>query len=279
MNRARAIRKPIWIPLWTPIWNRCLRLFGRHGRLEPDVHPTPEILAAYYEDRLPPEKDGEIKEHFVECPECPELVLSLDEFASKEVPITLSDDLSDTLVDRAWRRLRRQLLTDIPVPRIPRPRLLWFKRPALAWGMVGVLLPCTAGLGMQVRSLVADLQSLEEPEVAAPPAAMIPAPSVTRGAEQELADYQVPPGAPRFLLKLESPDMKALPAYRLVIRTARGKDVWVGDGLTRSAEGMFEVRLARRFLPAGDYQIRVLGIEQGGRERLVQDYPVRLSYL
>jgi hypothetical protein len=267
MKRVRAI--------WTSIWSWCLRLFGRlRGH---DGHPTPELLAAYHEDRLPPEKDGEIQEHFVECPECPELVLSLDEFASKEVPVTVMNDLSDTRVDWAWRRLRGQLLREITVPRIPRPRLLWLKRPALAWGMVGVLLPSTAGLGIQVRSLMTDLQLLEKPEIA-PPSTTILLPSVTRSAEQEPAGYEVPPGAPRFLLKLESPAEEALPAYRLVIRTAHGQDVWAGDGLTRTEEGMFEVRLTRRFLPAGDYKIRVLGIEQG-QERVVQDYPVRLSYL
>jgi hypothetical protein len=272
MNRARAI----WSPIWNPIWNRCLRLFGRFRPTEQDGHPTPELLAAYHEDRLSPEKDGEIQEHFVECPECPELVLSLDEFASKEMPILVSDDLSDTRVDRAWRRLRRQLLTDITVPRIPRPRLLWLRRPALAWGLVGLLLPSTVGLGVRVQSLHGELQLENEPELNAAFATVFP--ELTKRGSAEPREVRVPRDV-KVVLAFDPPVEDATFAdYRLEIQRPGGTDVWKRAGLRKNAEGWFSVGLPRHFLEEGEYTIRVVGIVHG-RERVVQDYPVRLSYL
>lgn len=273
MNRARAI----WTPIWTPIWNRCLRLFRRLTGPGPDGHPTPELLAAYHEDRLPPEKDVEIQEHFVECAECPELVLDLDRFASKEMPIMASDDLTDVRVDRAWRRLRRQLLKDIVVPRFPRPQLLWLRRPALAWGMVGVLLPCTFGLGMRAENLAANLRAMEAPQVN-PPVAMVEVPPVVRSAAKMRAEFEVPPGAPRFLLVVEPPNKAELTRGRLEIQSEQGEGIRTVEGLTLNEDGLFVVGFSPAFLPGGDYNIRLLGVDRGG-ERVVQDYPVRLSYL
>ncbi|HJX29005.1 MAG TPA: zf-HC2 domain-containing protein [Thermoanaerobaculia bacterium] len=264
--------------LWSSLRNRFLRLCGRDEGPEPDGHPTPAQLAAYHEDRLPPEEDEEIQEHFVECPECPDLMLDLDRFASKKMPMLVVDDLTDRSVDRAWRRLRRQLLREIVVPGIPRPRLLWLKRPTLAWGMVGVLLPCTFSLGVRVETLASKLRILEAPQLN-PPVARVPVPTVSRSRSVVTlrAELEVPPGAPRFLLMLEPPATAELPEYRLEIRTPRGESVWAAGGLTLNEEGRFVVGLSPGFLPAGEYNIFVLGVIQG-HERLVQDYRVRFSY-
>lgn len=268
LSRARAI--------WTPIWIKCLRQLGRLRGPEPDGHPTPELLAAYHEDRLPPEKEGEIQEHFVECAECPELMLDLDRFASKEIPASLMEDLSDTRVDRAWRRLRRQLLADITVPRFPRPRLLWLKRPALAWGMVGVLLPSTVGLGGWAVSLNGKLRLQKEPELNAPFATVFP--EVVRRGSVEPREVRVPADAWKVVLAFDPPVEKAVSAdYRLEIREPGGKDVWKRAGLRKNEDGWFSVGLPRHFLEEGEYTIRVVGIDLG-RERVVQDYPVRFSY-
>lgn len=268
LNRARAL------------WHRLL---GRREEPEPDGHPTPAQLAAYHEDRLPPEKDKEIQEHFVECPECPELMLDLDRFASKEMPVLAMDELSDTRVERAWNRLRRQLLTEVPVPRfpwprIPRPWLLWLERPVVSWTLVCLLLLSTAVLGMQVQLLASELRQRGEPELNAL-FAQVPLPPVTRGESVEPQEVQVPQDARSILLAFDSPEQEINHAdYRLEIRKAGETDVWKRNGLRKNQEGGFSVGLPRHFVNEGIYTIRVVGIDLDN-EWVVQDYRVRFSYL
>lgn len=265
-------------PRWSLTRTRVLRLFSRDTP-EPDGHPTPSQLAAYHEDRLPPEKEEEIQEHFVACPECPDLMLDLDRFASKEMPVLVVADLSDTRVDRAWLRLRNRLFSEVTVPRFPRPGWLWLQRPALAWGMVGILLPCTLGLGVRVQNLVSELRAQQAPQVN-PPVAWVRVPPALRSASMVTTrmEFEVPPGAPRFLLMLEPPDKAELPEYRLEIQTPLGEGVWTAEGLTLNEDGRFVVGLSSGFLPAGEYNIYVRGLVEG-EERLIQDYHVRFSYL
>lgn len=270
LNRAREI------------WRR-LRSLGRRWQPESDGHPTPGQLAAYHEDRLPPEKEEEIQEHFVECPECPDLMLDLDRFASKQMPVLVVDDLSDTRVDRAWFRLRRQLLADVAVPRfprlrIPRPWLLWLERPAVSWTLVSLLLLCTAGLGVRVQLLTSELRQRGEPELNAL-FAQVPLPSVTRGESVEPREVQVPLDARKILLAFDAPEQEIDHAdYRLEIRKAGDTDVWKRAGLRKTQEGHFSVELPRHFVNEGIYTIRVVGLDPGN-EWLVQDYRVRFSYL
>jgi hypothetical protein len=271
LSRSRAL-----LSLIRP---RFLRLFGHGGEQKPDGHPTPGQLADYHEDRLPPEKEEEIQEHFVECPECPDLMLDLDRFASKQMPVLAVDDLSDTRVDRAWLRLRKRLFSDVTVtvPRLPLPQ--WLERPTLAWGMVCALLLCSAGLGLRVQSLRSELRAQQAPQLN-PPFALVPVPPTTRSVSTVpiRAELEVPPDAPRFLLMLDSPDVEELPEYRLEIRTSLGEGVWEAKGLTLNEDGRFVVGLSRGFLPAGEYNIYVFGVMQGS-EGLIQDYRVRFSYL
>lgn len=251
-----------------------LRLFGRGGHLEngPDGHPTPELLTAYHEDRLPPERDDEIQEHLVECEECPELVLEFDRYSSKEMPVMPPEDLSDTRVERAWYQLRRKLTADIVVSR---PR--WLARPSLAWCVAGLMLFCTVGLGVRVGELSGVIQELEQPQLN-PPTATLEPPALTRSAGRMPLEYQVPGDAPQFLLRLVPPPEVGQARYRLEIRTGKGEGVWRGSGLTIDEDRLFVVQLSRRFLPAGEYAFRVLEADLG-RDLLVEEYPVKLVYL
>lgn len=267
------------------IWAWCLQAIGR-GRpgTGADGHPTPELLSAYHEDRLSPKRDGEIQEHFVECPECPELVLDLDKFTSPEAAEAGRDELSDTWVDAAWRRLRSRLAAEAPPARpAPRPRSL-LASPVPAWGMAALLLPCTILLWLRVDALGSEVRDLQAPQLNPPWRDVEPPPQV-RGEPPPPWEVEVPSGARQFLLVLH-PSSLPLPAadrppreYRLEIRTAAGEDVWSGPGLTQSREGSFVVGVSRRFLPAGDYRLRVTAAAAEGEEAFEEEFPLRLKYL
>lgn len=253
-------------------WLRRLRIWPR-GRGAED-HPSVELLSAYHEDQLPPEEDDEIREHFVECPECPELMLDLDRFTSPEAVEAAQRDLSDTWVDTAWRRLRARLAAEA---RPARSVLRWFRRPLLAWSVTALLTPCAFTLWLRMETLTGEMRDLEAPQLNPPRLAVGPALTL-RGAEPVPPEVEVPAGAHRFLLILQSEDASEHREYRLEIRNGQGESLWEERGLHRSEEGAFTVTLSRRFLPAGFYVFRVTGIAGGVDVPFTEEFPLQLRY-
>lgn len=261
-------------------------------------HPTPELLTAYQEDRLPLEEEAAIQEHFVECPECPELMLDLDRFTSPEKAKAAEADLSDTWVDAAWRRLRARLAAEprpARLPAEPRPAGLpveprpsrqpqrWLTSPVPAWGLTVLLLPCTVGLWLQVDAQGSEIRALVLPQLN-PPQRSVEPPILTRGGPTLASDggvpeVEVPAGARQFLLVLASSSTASHPEYRLEIRNELGEEIWSGGGFSRSDDGSFVVVLSPRFLPAGDYRLRVIGIGgEAGALPFDEEFHVRLTY-
>lgn len=259
-------------PRWEG-WLRRLRLRGRGGRSTKD-HPSVEMLAAYHEDQLSPETDKEIQEHFVDCPECPELVLDLDRFNSKAALEAARQDLSDTWVESAWRRLRSRLVVEAPPAQ---SALRWLRSPVLAWSLTVLLTPCAATLWLRLGELLEQLHRLETPQLN-PPSWIVRPASTLRSAEPPPPELDVPAGAYRFLLVLDSEDVSEHQDYRLEIRNGRGEILWEESGLHKNEEGAFVVNLSRRFLPAGAYLFRVTGIAGGEDVPFPEEFPVRLTY-
>jgi hypothetical protein len=257
-------------PRWEA-WLRRIRIRLR-GRSTQD-HPSVEMLAAYHDDQLPREDDEEIQEHFVDCPECPELMLDLDRFTSPAAVEAAKGELSDRWVDMAWRRLRARLMIEAP----PAQSLRWLRSPLLAWGVTALLTPCAVNLWLRVGELAEDMRGLEAPQLN-PPALRVESASAVRSTAPVPQKLEVPADARQFLLVLLSTEVSSAREYRLEIRNEDGKDIWAERGLQKSIEGTFVVTLSRGFLPAGLYRFRVTGIADGGEEPLTEEFPLRLSY-
>lgn len=254
-------------------WSGRLWAFRRGGGSGADAHPTPELLSAYQEDRLPPETDGEIQEHFVDCPECPELMLDLDRFTAPQAAESVQSDLSDTWVDVAWRRLRDRLIIEA------RPaRLRWLRSTAFAWSLTGLLAPCALGLWLQVDRLTGEARDSEAPQLNPPLWNVEPAPAL-RGGEPPPLDVAVPAGARQFYLVFQPSFEPEQRTYRLEIWSWQGEELWSEPGLLKSAEGTFVVKLSRRFLPAGSYRFLVTGVGENGVEPFAEEFPLRVTYL
>lgn len=257
-----------WEAWFRRIWPR-----GRGGRGTKD-HPSVELLAAYHEDRLPPEEDGEIQEHFVDCPECPELVLDLDRFTSPDAVEAAREELSDTWVEAAWGRLRSRLTAEA---RPARSALRWLRRPLVAWSVTACLAPCAIALWLRAGELAEEMQSREAPQLNLPSWTIAPV-ATLRSAEPPPPELEVPAGAHRFLLVLLSEDVSEHHEYRLLIRNGRGEVLWEARGLHKNEEGAFVITLSRGFLPAGPYLFRVTGIAGGEDVPFTEEFPVRLTY-
>lgn len=260
--------KPPW-----EAWLRRLRSWPR-GRGGGKDHPSVEMLAAYHEDRLPREEDEEIQEHFVDCPECPELMLDLDRFTSPAAVEAAKGDLPDTWVETAWRRLRSRLAVEA---RPARSALRWLRSPLLAWSLTLVLTPCAFQLWVEVGELAEEMRGFEAPQLNPPSLRVEPA-SAVRGTEPPPPELEVPAGAHQFLLTLLSEDPSEHREYRLEIRNGGGESIWEERGLHKNEEGAFVVKLSRRFLPAGFYLFRVTGIAGGEDVPFTEEFPLRLSY-
>jgi hypothetical protein len=261
-------------------WSGRLRAFRRGGSSSngADGHPTPELLSAYQEDRLPPEEDGEIQEHFVDCPECPELMLDLDRFTAPQAVESVQGDLSDTWVDTAWWRLRGRLIMEV------RPsRFRWLRSTGFAWSLTGLLIPCAIGLRLQVAALTHEVRDIEEPQLNPPLWNVEPAPDLRggylRGGDPLLPEVAVPSGTRQFFLVFNPSVPSAHREYRLQIRSWRGEDIWSEPGLLMSDEGTFVVRISRRFLPAGSYRFLVTGTAGTKEEPYAEEFPLRVTYL
>jgi hypothetical protein len=259
---------------WEALLHRLRVSFGGSGRpgTGADGHPTPELLSAYHDDQLSPETDGEIQEHFVECEECPELMLDLDQLTTPEAVEAAKADLPDTWVDTAWRRLRSGLAAEA---RPARPSSRWLRSPAFAWALTVLLVPCTLFLWFRVDALAGELRDLQAPQLNPPSWSVEPAP-VLRSEDPPPPELAVPAGVRRFSLVFNPAGVPPDLEYRLKIRDGQGKDIWSERGLYKNAEGGFSVILSRRFLPAGLYIFQVIGL---AGEPFEEEFPLRLTYL
>ena len=230
------------------------------------------MLSAYHDDQLPPEKDREIQEHFVDCAECPELMLDLDRFTRPAAVEAAQGDLSDTWVDMAWRRLRVRITVEAPPARSV---LRWLRSPLLAWSLTMLLIPCAVGLWLRAGELAEEMRGLEAPQLNPPWCTVAPL-SALRGPSPP-SELAVPAGARRFLLVFHASSLATDREYRLEIRNGHGEGIWEQRGLRKSVEGTFVVTLSRSFLPAGLYLFRVIGTAEG-EESFLEEFPLLLTY-
>jgi hypothetical protein len=181
--------------------------------------------------------------------------------------------LSDTGVASAWQSLRSRLAREPRPPEAPRPvpRRRWLFSLRTAYALSALLLVTTVALAAWVARLRGELRRLDAPQANLQVATL----SATRGGGAAIT-LDVPRGAERFLLVLAPAADPSPEGYRIAVSRKDGREIWSQGGLARGDDGSFSLELSRRFLAAGEYRIRVSAIE-GGQERELGEYPIRLS--
>ncbi len=260
---------------------RWLRRFGRRRAPVQEAlaeHPTPEALTAYDADELTPEQDDRIQEHFLECRDCPELLLDYKTFTAPDAADQEVPGLSDSWVAASWESLRARLAAETHAGRWRSfvARLVGrFPSAPMAYALATGFFACSVGLSFWVTSLQREVGWLQEPQLNLPIAYLHLA-EATRG-DQPASSFVVPPGVRSFLLVLTPLVEPMETGYRLEIRTRDGGEVWSGSGLARTDEGTFVIGLSRQFLKAGEYRI-LLFHDGGGGAKVVEEYAMRLLY-
>jgi hypothetical protein len=128
----------------------------------------------------------------------------------------------------------------------------------------------------EIAELRRAVEELSRPQLNAPIIQLEPQSSV-RGQPSAETVIEVPSGASLFTLVLNVAGQQSHSSYALEILDQSGKIIWQGRGLRRSPYNTFTVALARRLLPAGQYHIKLYGLD-GNRREIVEDFAVRVQY-
>ncbi|HEX6899122.1 MAG TPA: zf-HC2 domain-containing protein [Thermoanaerobaculia bacterium] len=227
---------------------------------DPTVHATEDEIASYHAGTLPPDEEARVQDHLLECSECTELLLGLDE-------LTLEDDdpAPSEEVRAAWEDLRSRLpaaaAPPLPAPLpYPRPRRQPAWLPALAAGLAAAVV----GLGVWNVSLQGKMDELSRPDVNSQFVEL--SSSTFRGEGTADAPVLKPQGR-LVTLALRPDNPRGFADYEVELAGADGTVIWSGKGLRRQESGYFFLTLPRRLLERGD-RLRLWGIEEGRREPL-----------
>jgi hypothetical protein len=243
-------------------------------RQGPGGHPSPETLTAYHAGELTLAAEEEIQEHLAVCRHCTQLLLDLPAFLEPPVPHVES---LDAAADASWQELRKRL-PGPPEKAGSRPDAVtaWKAGPRrglqlmAAAALIGLIAAPLWIIGRRLSSPppppeMAELFPSEGkrgmPEPSLPPFT-VHADAASTALLVHLANEQ--PGL-RFRVELRAISAPGAPAERpTVLPVAKALD-----------SRTLLLLLARRQLPPGTYQLRVLDPEHPSAEAL-GDYTLRV---
>ena len=235
-------------------------------------HPEPELLAAYDSGELAPEQESRVQEHLVWCRECTALLLGLEALSRPQ-----GTDPPGAVAEEDWRSIQARLLA----PRAARPARRSGRRerspsrlrqgPLLA--IAASLLMACLGLSGWVAHLRRAVEGLSEPRINVVVRDLYLADS-PRGPD-EAGFNQVPAGEEPLTLILNSSLAREYAEYLLTIEVPEGAELWRRQGLRPSRWNTFTLVLPGGFLPAGEYRLRLFGLDQG-RWQPIECFPLKV---
>ena len=245
-------------------------------------HPEPEELAAYHAGELAGEAERRLQDHLVACRECAALLLDLEGLADPGFGAGRPGAAAER--DAAWESFRREIVA-APQPASPVAPVVHgrFDAPSRSsrpipprwlYALAATLLLAVGGLSFQVVSLSRQVAELSRPELNSQFLDL--GEGTARGAAPSVP-APVARASGRFLnLVLHTPPFPAYGEYRVEIGEAhRERPVWSGTGRPPSSLLPLTVTVPREALGAGDYQIRVFGID-GSRRVKIGDYALQV---
>ena len=231
-----------------------------HGPV--DDHPGPEEIVRYRAGDLPGEEADRLQEHFVQCPDCRELLLlrsSADE-----------SGVVDFGVVPAWGAMRRRMRWD-----------RWQVPLMVAAASVLLVLGLSTQWNLHLKSMVAQLS---QPQVAVVHELISLEELLdnrTRGGGDPRHEIEVPPGVDSMTFMLHVDPVKVFDKaerYPVEIVDSAGRVVWSIDAVTIDRLSAANLAVPRAFLDSGDYNVLIYEAHEETSRQLIDTYPVTLSF-
>lgn len=129
------------------------------------------------------------------------------------------------------------------------------------------------------QKLKKELAELSQPQLNLPQMDVDPNDETrgSSGVKDKIAAFNVPPASSYFTINLPGAGSKPFAHYVIDLMDAKtNKVVWSGQR-RQDKETTFTLTLAKRGIPAGQYRIRVYGLDGKGRQ-LLSNYDIQINY-
>lgn len=236
-------------------------------REESATHPDLDRWIAYRDGELPAEEQESLQRHLAGCRECVAIVLDLEAFSRPEESDRAG--ISEFEVAAAWRAVRSAISADV------KREHRWHVPTALAASLMVAALGLSTWLAVEHRTateLRRTVAELSRPQINVPIEDLWPD-TTTRGGLQRAVEVLTADRSLTLVLNLQ--ESQEFPDYRVEIIDSEGTEIWSSTGLEMSPFGNFTLGIPRGFLPAGEYGVRLYGLE-GERNVPLQDYAVQI---
>ena len=226
-------------------------------------HPTVETWVDYHADALPEAERERLQRHLAGCRQCVDLVLDLDAFVE---PVVLdTPGVSDFEKAAVWRTLAGARKTSRWPAVAALAASLLFATVGFAWW---------SGQRRTIQGLETRIAGLSRPQVNAVILDLIP--STVQRSAGSAEPVTVLPADAGITLALHLDDSVDYPDFELAISDADGNELWRGRGFEPSEVDSFYLALPAGYLPAGEYQLQLSGLDKE-QKVLLQTYPIRLQ--
>ncbi|HXU30011.1 MAG TPA: zf-HC2 domain-containing protein [Thermoanaerobaculia bacterium] len=271
-----------------------------------------DLVGAYLAGRLPEAERDAFEAHYFDCAECLEKLEAAEGFREGMLQVA-AEDLAKASQERAavgflaalalLSRGRRLALAGALAALVVLPTWFAVRNRGLEQQLAEKS-ASTAGTASRSAALEARLRDVERTGAAerrrleeqlaqergapAPVPASSPSPQVNvpyfilaavrsgEGSREPVNQLRIPDRDGSFLLAIELATVDH-PAYRATLSGSAGRAIWTSDGLRPDGRDTLVILLPGKMLAPGLYRLKIAGVEKGGGEVAVGEYPFRVA--
>ncbi len=219
-------------------------------------HPQLDELADYLAGELAPETQARIRDHLVACRTCTTQLLDLESLSGLG-PQT-DDGVADLALAAAWREQKTRI-ADLEGAQQRQRTVRWVSAVAASFFVA------TIGLSVHVGQLRQTIAGLEAPTANVVTAYLEP--SSTRSTTEPVT-LTVSEGQRLAVFFLTPPTTPSFASYEVEVLDPAGSRVLLVSGLVLSELDNLRAGIPLERTPAGDYEVRLHGLDGGLREQL-----------
>ncbi len=221
-----------------------------------DDHPQLDELGDYLAGALAPAGEARVQDHLVACRDCTGRLLDLESLSAPGPQA--AEGVADLALAAAWREQKTRI-ADLENAHRRRRIQRWVSAVAASFFVA------TVGLSVHVSQLRRTIAGLEAPTANVVTAYLEP--STTRSTTAPVT-LTVGEGQRLAVFFLTPPTAPAFASYDVEVLGAAGSRVLQVSGLELSELDNLRAGIPLELMPAGDYEVRLYGVDGEHREQL-----------